>query len=62
MKAFDPTNKEHRQIVKEAIHNADQFGAGYLTAARNQLDMYDIEVGNEQVLADYIFETFVLKA
>ena len=56
---FNKLNQEHCQIIKEAVHNADQFGAGRLTAVLTALDDYNISYTEKQV-SDYIFNTFVL--
>ena len=40
---FDRNNKEHEAIVLAAMIAADAFGAGRITAAREQLALNDIE-------------------
>lgn len=50
---FDPNNREHKLIVLAAMATADAFGAGRLTAAREQLELNDISATDE--LPRYVF-------
>jgi len=53
---FNPENKEHRIIIAAAIVAADAFGAGRLTAAREQLEMNDIRIADRDQFARCVFQ------
>ena len=55
MEKFNPLNKEHRAIVIAAMLAADQFGAGRISAAREQLELNDVSVDDVQEFHRYIF-------
>lgn len=59
-KPLNLQSKEHRRIIHEAIHNADQFGRGRISAVCEELEGQEIEF-SERMVSDYIFKEYVLK-
>jgi hypothetical protein len=52
---FNPANKEHRAIVLGAMAAADALGTGRLTAAREQLELNDITIADEEQFRRHVF-------